>query len=74
ICLRWAHEQGVSLIVKSFDKKRIKENLDIFDWKLSPDELHKISEIPQQKGYAALEFVHEAGPYKSAEEFWDGEI
>ncbi|KAG7949772.1 hypothetical protein I3843_13G079700 [Carya illinoinensis] len=39
ISLRWVYEQGVCVLVKSFNKERIKENLDIFDWKLSPEEL-----------------------------------
>ncbi|KAJ0038060.1 hypothetical protein Pint_22026 [Pistacia integerrima] len=42
ICLRWAYEQGVSLVVKSFNKERMKQNLEIFDRKLSPEELYKI--------------------------------
>ena len=76
ICLRWVYEQGVSFLVKSYDKNRIKENIDIFDWKLSPEELKKISEIPQQKAChaRAINFIHEKGPFKSEEEFWDGEI
>lgn len=74
ICLRWVHEQGVSVLVKSFNKERIKQNLDIFDWKLSQEDLKRISQIPQQRAYMAAEFVSEKGPYKSVEEFWDGEI
>ncbi|GMN54735.1 hypothetical protein TIFTF001_023851 [Ficus carica] len=74
ICLRWVHEQGVSCVVKSFNKNRMKENRDIYDWRLSLEELKKISEIPQQKMYDALDFTHEEGPYKSPQEFWDGEI
>lgn len=74
ICLRWVHEQGVSVLVKSFNKERIKQNLDIFDWKLSQEDLKRISQIPQQRAYVAAEFVSEKGPYKSVEEFWDGEI
>ncbi|KAG6736117.1 hypothetical protein POTOM_061181 [Populus tomentosa] len=74
ICLRWVHEQGVSVLVRSFNKERIKQNLDIFDWKLSQEDLKRISQIPQQRGYVAAEFVSEKGPYKSVEEFWDGEI
>ncbi|KAJ4710184.1 NADPH-dependent codeinone reductase-like protein [Melia azedarach] len=31
VSLRWVYEQGVSLLVKSFNKERMKENLDIFD-------------------------------------------
>ncbi|GMI87474.1 hypothetical protein like AT1G59960 [Hibiscus trionum] len=74
VCLRWAYEQGVCVLVKSFNKERMKQNLDIFDWKLSADELHKISQLPQCKGFPAIEFVSEHGPYKSVEELWDGEI
>lgn len=49
ISLRWLHEQGVSFVVKSFNKERMKQNLDIFDWSLSGEELNKISHIPQRK-------------------------
>ncbi|KAF7846987.1 hypothetical protein BT93_L3509 [Corymbia citriodora subsp. variegata] len=74
VCLRWAHEQGVSVLVKSFNSERMKENLDIFDWSLSPDELNGISQLPQKKGFLGVEFVSPDGPYKSTEELWDGEI
>ncbi|XP_071703901.1 D-galacturonate reductase-like [Rutidosis leptorrhynchoides] len=49
ISLRWLYEQGVSFVVKSFNKERMKQNLDIFDWSLSEEEMNKISQIPQQK-------------------------
>ncbi|KAE8667267.1 Non-functional NADPH-dependent codeinone reductase 2 [Hibiscus syriacus] len=49
-CLRWVYEQGVCVIVKSFNKERMKQNLDIFDWELSDDDLHKISQLPQCEG------------------------
>ncbi|TYJ49749.1 hypothetical protein E1A91_A01G156700v1 [Gossypium mustelinum] len=74
VCLRWAHEQGVCVLVKSFNKERMKQNLDIFDWKLSAEESRKISQLPQCKGFPAGEFVSDDGPYKSLEELWDGEI
>ncbi|KAA8532402.1 hypothetical protein F0562_032429 [Nyssa sinensis] len=74
VCLRWVYEKGVSVLVKSFSKERIKENLDIFDWKLSPEECHMIDQIPQQKAFEALPFISDEGPYKSVEEFWDEKI
>ncbi|CAL5400079.1 unnamed protein product [Camellia sinensis] len=74
VCLRWVYEKGVSVLVKSFNKERIKENLDIFDWMLSPEESHKINRIPQQRGYLGLHFISDQDPYKSIEEFWDEEI
>lgn len=52
----------------------MEENLDIFEWKLSPEELQKINQIPQQRGFPALEFIADNGPYKSVIELWDEEI
>ncbi|CAH1415026.1 unnamed protein product [Lactuca virosa] len=49
ISLRWLYEQGVSFVVKSFNTKRMKQNLDIFNWSLSAEELNKISYISQRK-------------------------
>ncbi|XP_042500056.1 non-functional NADPH-dependent codeinone reductase 2-like isoform X2 [Macadamia integrifolia] len=74
VCLRWVYEQGVSVLVKSFNNERLKENLEIFDWMLSQEELQKIDGISKKKGFPGLEFISEEGPYKSLDELWDGEI
>ncbi|KAF3432037.1 hypothetical protein FNV43_RR26776 [Rhamnella rubrinervis] len=74
VCLRWVYEQGVSVVVKTFNKERMKENIDIFDWELSEEERHKISQLPQHKGYPGLEFIWDQGPYKAVEELWDDHI
>ncbi|OAY29368.1 non-functional NADPH-dependent codeinone reductase 2 [Manihot esculenta] len=74
VCLTWAYEQGVSVLVKSFNKERMKENFSIFDLELSEDDLQKINELPQRKGFPALEFISDDGPYKTTEELWDEEI
>ncbi|KAL4282068.1 hypothetical protein GQ457_03G007630 [Hibiscus cannabinus] len=74
VCLRWAYEQGVSVIVKSFNAERMKQNLEIFDWSLSEEELKMMDQIPQSRGCPAEFFVSEDGPYKTLEELWDGEI
>jgi 3''-deamino-3''-oxonicotianamine reductase len=39
----------VSTVVKSFNKERLQQNLDIFNWELTEEEQQKISTIPQQK-------------------------
>ena len=44
------YEQGVSFVPKSFNKDRMKQNLDIFDWSLTEEELNKISKLPQRRG------------------------
>ncbi|KAJ9172099.1 hypothetical protein P3X46_015382 [Hevea brasiliensis] len=74
ICLRWAYEQGVCILVKSFHSERMKENLDIFNWTLSEEELKKISEIPQSRGSSGVDYISDKGPFKTLEELWDGEI
>ncbi|XVF43911.1 hypothetical protein PTKIN_Ptkin02bG0079500 [Pterospermum kingtungense] len=74
VCLRWAFEQGITFVVKSFNKERMKENLQIFDWALSSDDYNKIDEIQQRRLMAKLEMVSPYGPFKSLEELWDGEI
>ncbi|KAK7374788.1 hypothetical protein VNO80_08227 [Phaseolus coccineus] len=49
ICLRWLYEQGLTFVVKSYDKERMKQNLGIFDWSLSEDDYKKINEIHQDR-------------------------
>ncbi|CAL4940999.1 unnamed protein product [Urochloa decumbens] len=73
VCIRWVYEQGDCVIPKSFNDKRMRENLDIFDWELTDDARHKISSLPEFRGTYDF-FVHDSGPYKTAEEFWDDEI
>ncbi|MBA0751131.1 hypothetical protein Gogos_002495, partial [Gossypium gossypioides] len=55
VCLRWAFEQGLSFVVKSFNKERMRENLQIFDWGLSLDDYKKINEIKQRRLFPKLE-------------------
>lgn len=57
VCLRWVYEQEVTVLAKSFNKTRMKENLQIFDWKLSAEECQKISQIEQRKGFPGIDFI-----------------
>ncbi|PIA64041.1 hypothetical protein AQUCO_00201381v1 [Aquilegia coerulea] len=74
ICLRWAFEQGVSIIQKSFNKDRLKENMEIFDWELTKDELEMLSTLPQNRINNIENLVSEDGPFKSVSDLWDGEM
>ncbi|KAJ4817952.1 NAD(P)-linked oxidoreductase superfamily protein [Rhynchospora pubera] len=56
ISLRWLLEQGVIIVVKSFNKERLQQNLDIFEWELTDEERQKISTIPQKKA-GTVEFL-----------------
>ncbi|CAL4932670.1 unnamed protein product [Urochloa decumbens] len=73
VCIRWVYEQGDCVITKSFNESRMRENLDIFDWELTDDDRRKISDLPESRGNYNF-FVHESGPFKTVEDFWDGEI
>ncbi|XP_056168719.1 methylecgonone reductase-like [Syzygium oleosum] len=74
VALRWIYERGASVIVKSFNKERMKENLHILDWGLSQEDSDKIKlQIPQKRGCPCYTFISEDGPYKSLDELWDGD-
>ncbi|KAK9903870.1 hypothetical protein M0R45_000842 [Rubus argutus] len=49
VCIRWVLQLGATLAVKSYNKERLKQNLQVFDWELSQEDLNKISQIPQRK-------------------------
>jgi len=46
--LRWAIQQGTSIIPKSVHADRIKENIDIFDFTLTEIEMKAITELDEQ--------------------------
>ncbi|KAL3512474.1 hypothetical protein ACH5RR_025191 [Cinchona calisaya] len=74
VALRWIHQQGGIPIVKSFNKERMKQNIQLFDWELTQEEMDRILQIPQQRVCKGEAYVHPTGPYKSEEELWDGDI
>jgi 2,5-diketo-D-gluconate reductase B len=43
ICLRWALQKGTVVIPKTSSEARLKENMDIFDWKLSPADMQQLN-------------------------------
>ncbi|KAH0991737.1 hypothetical protein GBA52_003220 [Prunus armeniaca] len=40
VCIRWVYQAGATLAVKSYNKERLKQNLQVFDWELSEDDLN----------------------------------
>ncbi|KAI3421403.1 Aldo_ket_red domain-containing protein [Psidium guajava] len=75
VVLHWGLQMGHSVLPKSTNESRIKENFDVFDWSIPDDLLCKFSEIPQTKLVKSTGFVHETlGAYKTVEELWDGEV
>ncbi|XP_026440418.1 non-functional NADPH-dependent codeinone reductase 2-like [Papaver somniferum] len=74
VSLRWVYEQGVSLLAKSYNEDRMKDNLKIFGWKLTTEDLNAISKLPQRRIAVADFLVSVDGPFKSLAEFWDNEL
>lgn len=53
------------MAVKSYNKERLKQNLEIFDWSLTRDDHEKINQIKQIR-------VNN-GPVVFVPDLWDGE-
>lgn len=47
ICLRWVIQHDVIVISKSNTTKRIAENIDLFDFELTKEEMEQIDELPE---------------------------
>ena len=50
VCLRWLVQQNVSAIPRTSRIERLSENIDIFDFTLSDEEMAEISEMGSAKG------------------------
>ncbi|BAT84514.1 hypothetical protein VIGAN_04191400 [Vigna angularis var. angularis] len=75
VSLRWGIQSGHSVLPKSVNEYRIKENLSLFDWCIPHELFLKLSQIHQQRLLRGDTAVHETcSPYKSLEDLWDGEI
>ncbi|CAN6248821.1 unnamed protein product [Urochloa humidicola] len=67
VSLRWIHELGVTWIVKSYNKERLKQNIDIFGWELTDEDRLKISQIPQKKCVTATALFSPEGEFTSVD-------
>lgn len=47
VCLRWVIQHGTVVIPKSSTLQRIEENINIFDFELSEEEMNQINELPE---------------------------
>ncbi len=45
VCLRWHYQRGIVAIPRSSQKAHMKENLDIFDFELSPKDMQTIAKL-----------------------------
>jgi diketogulonate reductase-like aldo/keto reductase len=45
VALRWLRQKGIIVIPKSSSESHLRENLDIFDWSLTPEEMEQINDM-----------------------------
>lgn len=57
VALRWGIQTGHSVLPKSTNEARIKQNLEVYDWSIPDDMLIKISEIEQARNFVVLFFI-----------------
>ncbi|VAI89741.1 unnamed protein product [Triticum turgidum subsp. durum] len=74
VALRWLYEQSVCFVARSYNGKRLKQNMEIFDWELGEKEKGMIDTIPQRRASLGERFMSPDGPYKTPEELWDSDI
>lgn len=51
VVLRWGVQRGTSVIPKTSNADRMKENLDIFDFRLSDSEMQSVSDLNQNRRF-----------------------
>ncbi|KFM66407.1 putative reductase, partial [Stegodyphus mimosarum] len=51
VLLRWAIQHGMSVIPKTSNLGRLKENMDIFDFSLTSEQMQKLDNLDQQKHF-----------------------
>ncbi|XP_068843916.1 dihydrodiol dehydrogenase 3-like [Capricornis sumatraensis] len=69
VALRYQIQRGVVVLAKSFNKKRVKENIQVFDFELSPEDMKAIDGLNRNRRY--YEFLLGVGhpEYPFSEEY-----
>ena len=71
VLIRWAVQRGTIVIPKSVTPSRIVQNLDVYSFDLTSEQMANLSSISEQKRACDGSFwVNPAGPYRSMEELW----
>jgi len=65
VLIRWALQHGTSVIPKSTSRTRIRSNLQVLDWELSPDDYAALSSLAcQQRMVNGALWLNPRGPYR----------
>lgn len=75
VALAWGLSKGSSVIVKSFNQKRMKENMEALHLSLENCDILKIQKMEEWKIMRGEFFTNETtSPYKTIQDLWDDEI
>lgn len=75
VALSWGLSKGASVIVKSFNEDRLKENMGALDLKLDEYDLLEIEKMEEEKIMKGEFLVNSTtSPYKTIQHLWDDEI
>ncbi|XP_044618075.1 aldo-keto reductase family 1 member C15-like isoform X1 [Equus asinus] len=69
VALRYQVQRGVVVLAKSFNEKRIKDNFQIFDFELTPEDMKAIDGLNRNFRYAKLLFAVDHPYYPFSEEY-----
>ncbi|XP_024436481.2 aldo-keto reductase family 1 member C15 [Desmodus rotundus] len=69
VALRYQVERGVVVLAKSFNEKRIKENFQIFDFELSPEDMKTIDGLNRNFRFLKLLIAVDHPYYPFSEEY-----
>lgn len=76
ILVRWAIQRGTSVLPKSSNPERIKENIKVFGWEIPQEDFKVLCTLTEQKRVLNGEdlFVNkEGGPFRTPADIWDHE-
>lgn len=75
VALKWGLTKGASVIVKSFNEERMRENMASFNIKLDDEDLLQIDNLEERKIMRGEYLVNETtSPYRTLGQLWDNEI
>lgn len=75
VALKWGLTKGASVIVKSFNEERMRENMASFNIKLDDEDLLQIDNLEERKIMRGEYLVNEtSSPYRTLGQLWDNEI
>ncbi|XP_060253544.1 dihydrodiol dehydrogenase 3-like isoform X2 [Ovis aries] len=69
VALRYQIQRGVVVLAKSYNKKRIKENIQVFDFELTPEDMKTIDGISRNMRYYEFLPIIDHPEYPYSEEY-----